>query len=51
MNALREIIHHASDQVLVMGTFYSTEANMMSSRLENVLPTRAWAAHEWTVRS
>jgi peptide/nickel transport system substrate-binding protein len=51
MSALREIIHHASDQVLLMGTFYSTEANMMSSRLENVLPTRAWAAHEWSVRS
>jgi hypothetical protein len=32
------------------GHLYSTEANMMSHHLENVLPTRAWAAHEWTVK-
>ncbi len=51
MDALREIVRHASDQVLVMGTFYSTEANMRSNRLEGVIPTRAWAAHEWTVKS
>lgn len=51
MNALREIVHHVSDQVIVMGTFYSTEANMVSNRMGTVYPTRAWAAHEWTVRS
>jgi peptide/nickel transport system substrate-binding protein len=50
MDALREIVRHASDQVIVMGTFYSTEANMRSNRLEGVLPTRAWAAHQWDVK-
>ncbi len=50
MDALREIVHHVSDQVIVMGTFYSTEANMRSNRLEGVFPTRAWAAHEWSVK-
>jgi ABC-type transport system substrate-binding protein len=50
MDALRQIIHHASDQVIAMGMFYSTEANMMSSRVENALPTRAWNAHEWDIR-
>ena len=50
MDALHQIIHHATDQVLVMGMFYSTEANMVSSRLDNVKPTRAWNAHEWSVR-
>ncbi len=50
MDALREIVHHVSDQVIVMGTFYSTEANMRSNRLEGVQPTRAWAAQEWDVR-
>ena len=50
MEALRGVIRHATDQVLVMGMFYSTEANMMNNRLQNVLPTRASNAHEWDVR-
>jgi peptide/nickel transport system substrate-binding protein len=51
MAALREIVQHVSDQVIVMGTFYSTEANMKSNRLDVVHPTRAWAAHEWSVKA
>ncbi len=50
MEALRQIVHHATDQILVMGMFYSTEANMVNGRLVNVLPTRAWNADEWTVK-
>jgi len=51
METLRQVVRHATDQVLVMGMFYSTEANMVSNRLENALPTRAWAAHTWTVKN
>src|SRR5262249_39552416 len=29
MEILRQIIHHATDQVIVMGMYYSTEANML----------------------
>jgi ABC-type transport system substrate-binding protein len=50
MEALREIVHHASDQLIVMGMFYSTEANMVSNRVDNVKPTRAWNVHEWTAK-
>src|SRR5436853_223406 len=45
MEALRQVVHHATEQVLVMGMFYSTEANMVNNRLDGALPTRAWNAH------
>jgi peptide/nickel transport system substrate-binding protein len=50
MDVLRRIVRTLTDQVIVMGLFYSTEANLVANRLENVTPRRAWNAHEWTVR-
>ena len=50
MEALRQIIHQATDQILVMGMFYSTEANLVNNSLTDVLPTRAWNAHEWSMK-
>jgi peptide/nickel transport system substrate-binding protein len=50
MEALRQVVRHTTEQVLVMGMFYSTEANMVNNRVENSLPTRAWNVQEWTVR-
>ena len=50
MEALRQVVRHATEQVLVMGMFYSTEANMVNNRPEGALPTRAWNAHLWQVK-
>jgi peptide/nickel transport system substrate-binding protein len=50
MDVLRQLVRHLTDQVIIMGMFYSTEANLLSNRLENVHPTRSWAAHEWSVK-
>lgn len=50
MDVLRQMIRHITEQVIIMGMFYSTEANLLSNRMENVLPTRAWNAHEWAVK-
>jgi hypothetical protein len=50
MDALREIIRHASDQMLVMGMFCSTEAKLVSNRVEEAAPIRMWNVHQWTVR-
>jgi peptide/nickel transport system substrate-binding protein len=50
MEVLRQIVRHLTDQVIVMGLFYSTEANLVSNRLENVSARRAWNAHEWTAK-
>ena len=50
MEALRQIVHQATDQVLVMGMFYSTEANMVNNRVTGARPTRAWAVEQWSVQ-
>ena len=50
MEALRQIVHTVTDQILVMGMFYSTEANMVNNRLIDVTPTRAWASEQWSAR-
>ncbi len=50
MDVLRRMIRQVTDELIIMGMFYSTEANMVSNRMENTLPTRAWNAHEWSVR-
>lgn len=46
--ALGEIIHFVSDQLIVMGVFYQGPGSVVSNRLEGVTPqSRAWNAHEW----
>lgn len=50
--ALGEVMRHLTDQVVIMGLFYSMEPTMMANRLtglraRHLLGTQAWNAHEW----
>jgi len=47
-----EIVHHMTDQVVVLGLFYDTEATAMNKRLQNVAArnknsTQAWNVQQW----
>jgi peptide/nickel transport system substrate-binding protein len=56
MQVMRQIVHHISDQVVIIQLFYTANPTMILHRLENVsdsLPTAAvvsWNAHEWDLR-
>jgi peptide/nickel transport system substrate-binding protein len=55
MEALRQIVHHRTDQLPSLGLFYEVDFTMISARLDGVLArgalaSQAWNAHEWTVR-
>ncbi len=51
-----DIVHHLTDQVIVMDQFYDATPTAVSSRLLNVSTkvarggTNTWNAHEWDVR-
>jgi ABC-type transport system substrate-binding protein len=50
--ALGAVIHHLTDQVVMMGLFYAMEPTMVSNRIQNLHArhssgTQAWNAHEW----
>lgn len=52
---LGQIVRHMTEQLNVMGLFYSTEPTMIGNRVKNVTArkvsaTQAWNAHEWDVR-
>jgi peptide/nickel transport system substrate-binding protein len=53
---LREIVHHMTDQVIIIGLWYNTEPVFIGNRVVNVTvrdagpTTEAWNAHEWDVR-
>jgi peptide/nickel transport system substrate-binding protein len=55
MEALRPIVHHISDQVVIIQLFYTANPTMVANRIRNVsegLSTYAvvsWNAHEWDV--
>jgi len=55
MEALRPIVHHISDQVVIIQLFYTANPTMVADRIRNVsesLSTYAvvsWNAHEWDV--
>jgi len=57
MEALRPIVHHISDQVMIIQLFYTANPTMIANRLKNVsesLATAAvvsWNAHEWDVET
>ena len=47
--------HHATDQLVIMGLFYTTSHAMVSNRMANVtsrsaFSTDAWNAHEWELK-
>lgn len=55
LEVLGQILHHLSDQVVMMGILYNTSPTLLSNRLVNVGAggqgaTEAWNAHEWDVR-
>ncbi|MPZ15026.1 MAG: hypothetical protein GEU73_11485 [Chloroflexi bacterium] len=55
MQVLGQLMHHISDQLIIMGLFYLPSPTLMQNRLANVGPggnraTQAWNAHEWDVR-
>ena len=54
IHTLGQIVHQMTDQVLLMGLFYDTEATMISNRLSNVAKlsrsNMSWNAHEWELR-
>ena len=56
MQVLGQIIYHISDQVNILGLYYSTQPVVIGRRLANVGPNQAalngrqsWNAHEWDV--
>lgn len=49
MAIARQIIRLETDQVVAVGLIYSTTANMVSNRLENVTQS-VWNAHLWDTR-
>lgn len=53
---LGQILHHMTDQMLILGLFYTIEPILVSNRVSGVTArnsrsTHAWNAHEWDVRS
>jgi peptide/nickel transport system substrate-binding protein len=55
MDVLAQLMHHITDQLVIMGIFYNVAPTLMSNRLVNVTPggersTQAWNAHEWDVK-
>ena len=52
---LGDVIHHMTDQVVIIGLWYNTEPVLIGKRLKNVMvrdiggTTEAWNAHMWDV--
>ena len=51
MQALAQIVRVQTDQLLLMGLYYTVYAIVMSNRLQQVPPGVAWNAHNWDVTS
>lgn len=53
---LGQVLHHASDQLVVIPLFFGTHPKLVSKRLLNFGPrktsegTEGWNAHEWDIR-
>lgn len=56
MEILGQMVHHVTDQLVLMGILYVVEPALMSNRLTNVGPRRVgdarytWNAHQWEIR-
>jgi peptide/nickel transport system substrate-binding protein len=54
MAALRQVVHHMTDQVTVIGLFFDVTPAMIGNRLTNVFAgpegTMTWNAHEWGLK-
>jgi peptide/nickel transport system substrate-binding protein len=49
MAMARQIIQLETDQVVAAGLIYSSDANMVANRVDNV-SRMLWNAHQWTIR-
>jgi hypothetical protein len=51
MELLRQIVHHISDQLNLMGLFYDAEITLASHRVRHLTAreTRLWNVHEWDI--
>jgi ABC-type transport system substrate-binding protein len=52
---LAQIVHHLTDQVVVLPLIWQVDPTMIGNRLTNVgaasrYTTQVWNAHEWDVR-
>ena len=50
MQALSQLVHMQTDQLSLMGLYYTVYAVVMSNRLQNVPPGVAWNTHLWDVK-
>jgi peptide/nickel transport system substrate-binding protein len=53
---LGDVVHHATDQILLLTMYHEPEPVLVSSRLVNVggkrgISVQAWNAHEWDIRN
>jgi peptide/nickel transport system substrate-binding protein len=56
MEVLAQLMHHITDQLIIMGIFYNVAPSLIGNRLVNVTPggeraTQAWNAHLWDVKN
>ncbi len=47
MDVVGKIIHHMSDQLVVMRLFFDPEATLIANQLKNVPAGFPWNIHEW----
>jgi ABC-type transport system substrate-binding protein len=50
-----QVMNHVSDQVLILGFFYTIEPILVNNRMVNVMgryprSSHAWNAHDWDVK-
>jgi peptide/nickel transport system substrate-binding protein len=56
MEVVRQVVHHVSDQLPFMGTFYDSDQLLVHNKVLNVVEsevlfaTHSWNANEWDVR-
>jgi peptide/nickel transport system substrate-binding protein len=51
MQVLGEIVHHMTDQLVIMGVVYDPPLRLVANRVKNVPAGVPWNAHEWDVAS
>ena len=49
MTVLGQIIHHLTDQLVIMGLYFTPDATGVSNRLRNVPAGDPWNTQEWDV--
>jgi peptide/nickel transport system substrate-binding protein len=49
VEAVGQIIHHMTDQVLTINLFHGADPTLWNKRLQHVRPRTAWNAYQWDV--